>query len=212
MNPSSDIRFWDDRYRTADYVFGTDPNKFLASQAHRLTAGMRVLALADGEGRNGVWLAERGLDVLAVDASSVALTKARTLAAERGVTLEAELADLTNWDFGEDRFDAVVAIFIQFADPVLRKRVFSNIRDCLKPGGLLILQGYRPEQLEHGTGGPRKVENLYTAALLREAFSDMELLHLQEHDEVLSEGCGHAGLSALIDLVARKPLISIPSE
>lgn len=205
MTTPSGIAFWDARYRTEEFVYGTRPNAFLVSQAHRLRPGMRVLALADGEGRNGVWLAEQGLDVLAVDASSVALDKARTLATERGVTLEIELADLTSWDFGTGRFDAVVAIFIQFADPSLRAQIFSQIRDCLKPGGLLILQGYRPEQLEYGSGGPRQIENLYTAALLRESFADMQLLHLQEHDAVLAEGDGHSGLSALIDLVAQKP-------
>lgn len=205
MSTPSGITFWDDRYRTDDYVFGTRPNEFLVSQAHRLTPGMRVLALADGEGRNGVWLAEQGLDVLATDASRVALAKADALAAKRGVTLETELADLGGWDFGKNRFDVVVAIFIQFADPSLRAQMFSQIQDCLKPGGLLILQGYRPEQIEFGTGGPRQVENLYTATLLRESFADMKLLHLQEHDAVLAEGYGHSGLSALIDLVAQKP-------
>ena len=193
MSTPSGIAFWDDRYRIDDYIFGTCPNEFLVSQAHRLTPSMRVLALADGEGRNGVWLAEQGLDILAIDASRVALTKADALATERGLTLVTELADLASWDFGKSRFDVVVAIFIQFADPSLRAQMFSQIQDCLKPGGLLILQGYRPEQIEFNTGGPRQIENLYTAALLRESFADMKLLHLQEHDAALAEGHGHSG-------------------
>ena len=200
----ADIARWDARYGTDDYVFGTEPNAFLAAQAYRLTPGMSVLAVADGEGRNGVWLAERGMDVLSVDASETGLEKARNLAAARGVRLHTERADLGDWDWGAERFDAVVAIFVQFADPVLRETMFAGMQRTLKPGGLLLLQGYRPEQLEYGTGGPSDVDKLYTAELLREAFAGMELLHLHEHDSVLAEGSGHAGMSALIDLVARK--------
>ena len=205
MNNTPDINAWDTRYDTADYVFGTAPNAFLAAQAHRLAPGMTALAVADGEGRNGVWLAEQGLKVLAVDASANGLEKARKLATERGVALTTEQADLAHWDFGSERFDVVAAIFIQFAAPALRDRLFAGIRASLKPGGLLILQGYRPRQLEYGTGGPKQVENLYTAELLRDAFAGMALLHLSEHDETLDEGHGHRGLSALIDLVARQP-------
>ena len=205
MNNTPDINAWDTRYDTADYVFGTAPNAFLAAQAHRLAPGMTALAVADGEGRNGVWLAEQGLKVLAVDASANGLEKARKLATERGVALTTEQADLAHWDFGSERFDVVAAIFIQFAAPALRDRLFAGIRASLKPGGLLILQGYRPRQLEYGTGGPKQVENLYTAELLRDAFAGRALLHLSEHDETLDEGHGHRGLSALIDLVARQP-------
>ncbi|KAF1711539.1 SAM-dependent methyltransferase [Pseudoxanthomonas kalamensis DSM 18571] len=211
MNEKADTARWDQRYATDDYVFGTAPNAFLASQAFRLQPGMQALAVADGEGRNGVWLAEQGLQVLSVDASDVGLHKAAALAAARGVSLRTELADLGEWDWGRGDYDIVVAIFIQFAGPALRRRLFEGMRAALKPGGLLLLQGYRPEQLGYGTGGPKEAENLYTAELLREAFAGMDILHLHAHDSEIAEGHGHHGMSALIDLVARKPEVS-PAE
>lgn len=197
---------WDRRYAGDDYVFGTAPNAFLASEADRLAAGTSALAVADGEGRNGVWLAERGLDVLSVDASAVALAKARRLAESRGVRISTELVDLTAWDWPAEAFDAVVAIFIQFVGPAGREAIFAGMRRALKPGGLLLLQGYRPEQLAYGTGGPKAIENLYTRDLLERAFGDFEILSLREHDDEVQEGSGHSGRSALIDLVARKPV------
>jgi cyclopropane fatty-acyl-phospholipid synthase-like methyltransferase len=198
------VNIWDERYAGEDYHFGVEPNAFLLSQRSLLRSGMLCLAVADGEGRNGVWLAQQGLDVLSVDSSSVALAKARKLAQQRGVAVKFEQADLMGWAWGENRFDAVVAIFIQFSPPGLREQMFARIKRCLKPGGLLLLQGYTPRQLQYGTGGPSQAENLYTEALLREAFVDMDILHLREHDDVIREGAGHSGMSALIDLVARK--------
>lgn len=200
---SSDQAFWDARYDRPDYLFGDRPNRFLAGQADRLRAGMKALAVADGEGRNGVWLAERGLEVTTTDISPVAVHKARRLAEARGVRLDAQVADLEHWTWPTDAFDVVVAIFIQFAPPDLRARLFERIKTALRPGGLLLMQGYRPEQLQYGTGGPSQVENLYTETLLREAFADFDILALDSHDSVVSEGAGHEGVSALIDLVAR---------
>jgi len=196
---------WDERYAGEAFLFGTAPNAFLASQRHRLPAAGTALAVADGEGRNGVWLAEQGLDVLAVDASTAGLAKSRKLAQSRGVTLHHELADLAQWDFGTERFDVIAAIFIQFADPALRARIFEGMCRALKPGGVLLLEGYRPEQLGYGTGGPSEVANLYTEALLREAFMTLRIEHLACYDAEIHEGSGHDGMSALIDLVARKP-------
>ena len=196
---------WNERYAGADFLFGTAPNAFLRAEQRRLPARGSALALADGEGRNGVWLAEQGLDVLAVDASEVGLGKSRRLAAERGVSLTWELADLASWDFGHERFDVIAAIFFQFADPVLRARIFEGIRAALKPGGVLLLEGYRPEQLEYRTGGPSELAHLYTEPMLREAFADLQIEHLASYDAELDEGAGHRGMSALIDLVARKP-------
>lgn len=195
---------WDERYASEDYLFGTEPNGFLVSQRHLLKPDMSCLAVADGEGRNGVWLAQQGLQVLSVEASAVALAKAKKLAQQRGVAIDFEQADLAHWQWGENRFDVVAAIFIQFAPPALREQMFAGIRHCLKPGGLLLLQGYTPRQLEYKTGGPPVAENMYTEALLRNAFGDMEIMHLREHDDHIGEGTGHSGMSALIDLVARK--------
>jgi cyclopropane fatty-acyl-phospholipid synthase-like methyltransferase len=195
---------WEKRFSAADYVFGKAPNAFLKSQAHRLRAGQTALSVADGEGRNGVWLAEQGLDVLAIDQSSAALAKARALAQERGVKLRTELADITTWTWPTAAFDVIAAIFIQVLFPAERPAFFENLKRALKPGGLLLMQGYRPEQLTYRTGGPSDVERLYTRALLEEAFGDMAEVELREHDSTISEGTGHVGMSALIDLVARK--------
>jgi SAM-dependent methyltransferase len=199
------IAQWDTRYSGAGYLFGQAPNAFLASQTARLQPGQSALAVADGEGRNGVWLAEQGLDVLSVDASTAAQEKARHLAEVRGVRFRLELADLSEWAFPEAAFDVIAAIFIQFAAPDLRTVLFGRMKQALRPGGLLLLEGYRPEQLQYGTGGPPYVENLYTEAMLREAFGDFEILRLDSYDAVIEEGSAHKGLSALIDLVARKP-------
>jgi len=200
----SELERWETRFAAPGYVFGTAPNAFLASQAHRLRPGRKALAIADGEGRNGVWLAEQGLEVVSLDFSPKAGAKAQALAAARGVTLRVEQADLSKWVWSVEAFDVIAAIFIQFAGPKLRPKIFAGIRQALKPGGWVFVQGYRPEQLNYRTGGPDKVENLYTRAILEEAFGDFAVVELHEHDGVIREGTGHNGMSALIDLAARK--------
>ncbi len=198
------MSIWNQRYQGETFHFGTAPNAFLVSQRHLLTTGAHCLAVADGEGRNGVWLAQQGLTVHAVDNATVGLDKARRWAQTSNVDIQFEHADLLNWDWGVARYDVVVAIFIQFTPPHLRAQMFENIKQSLKPGGLLLLQGYTPRQLDYRTGGPSQLENLYTPALLRTAFADMDIRHLHEHDSILTEGTGHCGRSALIDLVAVK--------
>lgn len=202
---SATADFWDARYAVADYIFGTAPNQFLASHANLIQPSMRALAVADGEGRNSVWLAEHGAQVHAVDVSPIALNKARALAQSRGVAIQFEQADLLNWRWPEAAYDLVVAIFIQFASPAQREPVIAGIRCALKPGGVLILQGYTPKQIEFGTGGPSSVENMYTEPLLRKWFGDWQIRHLREHEDDISEGTHHHGQSALIDLIAQKP-------
>lgn len=197
---------WNQRFTDADdYLFGRTPSAFLESQKDVLPASGRALAIADGEGRNGVWLAQQGLSVVSMDFSPIGQAKARKLAAEAGVEIEAILADIFTWDWPEAEFDLIAGIFFQFADPDQRAGIFAGIRKALKPGGILILQGYRPEQVDYGTGGPPQRENMYTEELLREAFGDWEILHLHSHDSEVAEGEGHVGMSALIELVARKP-------
>jgi SAM-dependent methyltransferase len=201
----SELQRWEQRFSsTPDYWFGKAPNAFLKRQAHLLKPGWRALAIADGEGRNGVFLAECGLDVLSLDFSPTAVAKAKALAAERGVSLKAEVADLFSWDWPAAAFDVVVGIFFQFASPAQRTQLFTNIKQTLKPGGLLLIQGYRPEQITYGTGGPSQVENLYTRALLEQAFGDFTSFEIHEHDSVIAEGVGHNGMSALIDFIGRK--------
>ena len=204
MADKTEFEHWQERFSTPDYRFGKAPNAFLKSQAHLLRKGEKALAIADGEGRNGVFLAEQGLDVLSVDFSPLAQDKARKLAAERGVTLRVEQADIINWQWPAAAFDVVAAIFFQFAAPADRDKIFAGIKRALKPGGLLLMQGYTPKQLEYKTGGPSRLENLYTRALLEKAFADFAALDISEHDSVIHEGAGHGGMSALIDLVGRK--------
>lgn len=197
--------FWNGKFQGEDYFFGREANAFVQSQASLFQPGLHVLCVADGEGRNGVFVARQGARVTSVDFSAPALEKATRLADEFGVEIRTELQDLYAWKGGEGAYDIVLAIFIQFAPPEMRKLLFNNIKDMVKPGGLVVMQGYRPEQVDYKTGGPPHAENMYTSKLLREAFADFEIQHLQEHDSVISEGSGHDGLSALIDLIARRP-------
>ncbi|MDR3494845.1 MAG: class I SAM-dependent methyltransferase [Ancalomicrobiaceae bacterium] len=196
---------WESRYATPDYIFGTGPSAFLSNLRELLPQRGRALAIADGEGRNGVFLAECGLDVVSVDFSPQAQGKAVALAAARGVSIEAVTADIVAWDWPEAEFDVVAAIFFQFAEPAERAAIFANIRRSLVPGGLLLLHGYRPEQLAYGTGGPSTVENLYTRPLLEQHFGDFADLSIREYDQHLEEGSRHVGMSALIDLTGRRP-------
>jgi len=164
----------------------------------------RALAVADGEGRNGVWLAEQGLDVVSLDFSPAAQNKARALAAERGVKVVFVKADVHVWDYPQATFDVVVEIFAQFSPPADRTIKWRGMRRALKPGGLLIIQGYTPKQLQHGTGGPKQLENLYTRAMLEREFGDFRDLKIVEEERDMREGASHAGLSAVIGLTAFK--------
>ena len=198
-----EIQQWDDRFAVPDYVFGKEPNAFLVSCGGLLPASGTALAVADGEGRNGVWLARNGLDVLSLDASRVGQSKARTLAREAGVTLRFEIGDVHAWTWPEAAFDVVAAIFTQFSSPTERLAKWAGMRRALKPGGLLIIQGYTPRQLKHGTGGPKVVEQLYTRALLEESFGDLQDIRIVEEERLIDEGMGHRGMSAIIGMTAR---------
>lgn len=200
----SEFDRWEGRFAVDHYVFGTEPNAFLRAEAHRLMPGMRVLCIADGEGRNGVWLAGQGMQVTSQDFSPRAQDKVRALAAKTGATLDLMLVDITEYDWPPEAFDAVVGIFFQFLGPEARTEAFRGIRRTLRPGGLILIQGYGPKQLEYGTGGPKVAENLYTEALMRDAFGDLSECDVRSYDAEVQEGPGHAGMSALVDMVARK--------
>ncbi len=195
---------WDQRYASDEYHYGVEPNAFLVREAHRIAPGAHVLAVADGEGRNGVFLAGKGALVHAVDASPVAIEKAKRLAADRGVTLDHQQVDLLAWDWPVAAYDAVVGIFVQFVNPEDRPTFFRNMERALKPGGVLLIEGYGPGQIAYGTGGPRHAPQLYTVDLLRAAFADMQIEVLSAYDAVIEEGTAHSGMSALVDLVAIK--------
>ena len=195
---------WQKRYSVSDYVFGEEPNAFLVSKRGLLPSGARVLAVADGEGRNGVWLAEQGLDVLSLDFSPAAQSKAQALAAKRNAILAFEIGDVHEWAYPEKAFDVVVEIFTQFSTPAQRARKWAGMRRTLKPGGLLLIEGYTPRQLDYGTGGPKACENLYTRPMLESEFGDFSSIEIEVAERPLSEGAGHNGISAVIDMVAWK--------
>ncbi len=195
---------WDERYSRNDYLFGTEPTDFLRQQSSLLRPGLVGLAVADGEGRNSVFLAEQRVQTTAFDASLVAVAKARALAESRRVSVDYHVADVESWKWEREHYDLVVAIFIQFLEPQAMAMLFENMQRTLRPGGRILLHGYRPEQLEYRTGGPPVAENMYTEALLREAFEGLEIERLACYDSEIREGTGHVGRSALIDLIAKK--------
>jgi SAM-dependent methyltransferase len=196
---------WQDRYSIPDYLFGKTPNYFLASCKALLPKSGKALAVADGEARNGVWLAEQGLDVTSLDFSEAAQAKAATLAKERGVKVNLIHADVHAWDYPENTFDVVVEIFTQFSKPDERPRKWAGMRKALKPGGLLILQGYTQKQLQYGTGGPNEIERLYSRAMVEQAFGDLRDVKIVEEEREIHEGVAHGGMSAVIGLTGRKP-------
>lgn len=202
---------WSDRYREAgeEYLFGITPNRFLAHRQPLFLEGHRALSIADGEGRNSVWLAEQGLDVTAVEISPLAVKKARKLAVGHGVAVRFKTADILAADWPppayRNAFDWVIGIFIQFVGPQEQQFQFAAMKRATRPGGRILLQGYTPRQLEYRTGGPSAIENLYTSEILRQVFSEWDIEELTEYEDDISEGIGHKGRSALIGMVARKP-------
>jgi cyclopropane fatty-acyl-phospholipid synthase-like methyltransferase len=195
---------WEERYSTPDYLFGREPARFLVEHADLLRPGQTALAVADGEGRNSVFMARKGLKVTALEYAPSALRKARALADEAGVSVEFREVDVLEHDWAET-FDLVVGIFIQFVGPEARPALFEGMKQSVKPGGLILLHGYTPRQVDYGTGGPPYPENMYTEAQLRADFAGWEILECRAYEREIREGTGHAGWSALIDFVARKP-------
>ena len=200
---------WNGRYAAEGWLFGTAPNDTLAAHAALFGAGDRVLCVADGEGRNSTWLATLGCRVVAFDVSEVALRKSAALAAERGVAVERRLSGVDDWPWspadGEPPFDAIVAVFVQFATPSQRTAMFEGFARVLRPGGVLLLVGYGPLQMTYRTGGPGIPEHLYDEAMLREAFRGWRIERLVRSQRVLREGPGHDGMSDVIELIARRP-------
>lgn len=196
---------WDARFDKEEFHYGTEPAAFVTRQAWRLAPGAHLLSVAEGEGRNAVWLARQGIVVTALDGSGVALAKARRLAAEAGVSIATVQADLSQYAWPEAAQDAVLGCFIQFAGPALRDAIFAGMARALKPGGLLLLHGFALRQVANASGGPKAVEQLWSLDLLRAAFPGWQILHQADYDAELDEGPGHSGRAALVDFVARKP-------
>lgn len=197
---------WEDRYANAgSYLFGEAPAQMLVENPWMIDGAETCLCVADGEGRNSVWLARQGLTVTSFDLSPTAVERAGALAIKAGVRVNAHVSDWEGWDWSQS-FDLVVAVFVQFMGPEARVRQFKTLRQAVRPAGRLVLHGYTPEQVDLGTGGPPSRENMYTTNLLRDAFDDWRILRLAAYEREVQEGRGHSGQSALIDLVAQRPV------
>jgi SAM-dependent methyltransferase len=193
--------FWDQRYAGADYFYGTEPNAFLAEHAGLLSGP--VLSLSEGEGRNAVFLAARGLEVLGVDLSAVALEKARRLAASRGVVIQTLVADLATYEPRESTFGSVVSISAHLPSAV-RGRLYPLVERSLRPGGILLLEAYSEGQLARDTGGPKDADMLLSVAKLRREFPHLQPVLLREIEREVREGRGHTGMASVVQLVARR--------
>jgi SAM-dependent methyltransferase len=198
---------WDERYSEEDYVYGKEPNRFLVSVVTMLEPG-KTLCLAEGEGRNAVYLASLGFDVLAIDASSVGLEKARRLAEERSVTIETKQVDLADFDMGEATYENIVSMFCHL-EPALRRRVHASVVRALRPGGMFVLEAFRPEQLKHSSGGPKEPELLMSAQDVIGELAGLEMVRVGEVERRLDEGKYHQGLGSLLEIVARKPYVHV---
>ena len=193
---------WDARYSGSNFVYGTEPNEFLKQYAHRLPKG-RILSLAEGEGRNAVYLASQGYQVTGVDSSAVGLEKAQRLAQMQSVTITTIVADLAQFPIEPNSWDGVVSIFCHLpsaAKADVHKRVVAGLR----PGGCLLLEAYTPKQLAFKTGGPQNADNMPDLESLRHELSGLRLEHAVELERDIYEGEGHFGRGAVVQILAFK--------
>ncbi len=195
---------WNLRYSGEDYFYGEEPNRFLEDQRHRLHAGMAALVPADGEGRNGVWLATLGLDVHTVDNAESGVAKAQRLADQEGVAIRAEQADLFSWTWPEAAYDVIASIFFHMPSAV-RPEVHARMFRALKPGGLLILEAFHQEQLRFRSGGPKDVDLLYTEAILQTDFADARIEQVKKCRIDLDESDAHRGEAMVVRMLATRP-------
>ncbi|HEX8566241.1 MAG TPA: class I SAM-dependent methyltransferase [Pyrinomonadaceae bacterium] len=195
---------WDERYSTEDYAYGTKPNKFLKENFNHIPKG-RVLSIAEGEGRNAVFLAKQGYSVTAVDASLVGLNKARKLAEENGVVVEFIHADLAEYDLGENKWDGIVSIFCPLPSS-LRKELYKKVIAGLKQNGVFLLEAYTPDQLKHGTGGGNSADVMQTKESLRFELASLKFEHLIELERDVTEGVFHTGIGSVVQAIATKEI------
>lgn len=196
-----DSSFWDERYSSEGYMYGLKPNTFLAE--HYNILGSPVLSLAEGEGRNAVFLASRGLDVVGVDYSQVALEKANELARTQGVRIGTVHADLASFEPGEHSFGSVISISAHLPSSV-RATLYPLVEKCLKPGGILLVEAYTEAQLAYDTGGPKDPDRLMSAEKLTREFPNLEPLFVRELERDVIEGWGHKGKGAVVQFIARR--------
>jgi 2-polyprenyl-3-methyl-5-hydroxy-6-metoxy-1,4-benzoquinol methylase len=201
-----EVAYWDQLYKDAEYVYGTRPNSYLRQQAFRFHPGMKALAVGDGEGRNGVWLAEQQLDVLSVDYSPNGIAKGKQLAAQRKVRLRFECRDLLDWDWPNEEFHVVVAMYLHLVDSS-RSRIHQKIVNSLKPGGLLIIEAFHQLQAHASPQSKHNIGSFFTAAMLRQDFHELTILELMEGAVALNDGYMHQGSPNVVRLMASKPTL-----
>jgi 2-polyprenyl-3-methyl-5-hydroxy-6-metoxy-1,4-benzoquinol methylase len=193
---------WDHRYSTEEYAYGTAPNDFLKEKYNVIPKG-NILSLAEGEGRNAVFLAKQGYSVTAVDASEVGLSKAKKLAEASGVTIELVQADLAGFDIGENQWDGIVSIFCPLPS-ALRKAMHQKVVAGLKPNGVFLLEAYTPNQLKYGTGGGKSADTMTSKESLILELAGLKFIHLIELERNVVEGIYHTGLGAVVQAIASK--------
>ena len=193
--------FWDERYNADEYLYGTEANSFLVKNADLLQGP--VLSLSEGEGRNAVFLATRGLSVLGVDCSEVGLAKAQSLAKSRGVVIETAVADLAEFQPKENHFGTVVSISAHLPSTI-RHKLYPLIEKALKPDGIFLLEAYSESQLSKNTGGPKDIDMLMTVAKLRQELPNLKPILALEIERKVSEGKGHTGMASVVQYIAKK--------
>lgn len=194
---------WNEKFSGDEYSYGTEPNDFLRSVADKIKANGEVLSLCEGEGRNGVFLAQQGFKVLGVDGSNVGLEKAKQLAEKHGVKIETQVADLADYEIETGKWDAIVMIFGHLPKD-LRKTVNTKIVQGLKKGGVFILEGYSPKQLQYNTGGPKDISMLYDLEEVRSELAGLDFEIEQEIEREIIEGKGHTGNGFVVQILGRK--------
>lgn len=195
--------FWNLRYGKAEFAYGTAPNDFLVEFADRIAAGGRVLCLADGEGRNGVWLARQGFRVSSVDIAAAGMEKAQRLAAASGVAITTDVADLAHHDLGCEAWDGIVSVFAHLP-PKVRRELHARCVAALKPGGVLLYEAYGKGQLGRGTGGPPDAELLVAGEEVAQEFPGCRILHSFQGLRDVVEGSHHTGVGEVVQLVVQR--------
>tara|TARA_B100001989_G_scaffold72899_1_gene49799 strand:- start:160 stop:753 length:594 start_codon:yes stop_codon:yes gene_type:complete len=194
---------WDERYSIDDYLFGQKPAQALLRNEEYLVPCGETLLIADGEGRNSVYLAKNGFKVTSSDSSIVAQQKAKALAACQNVKVNFKLENFFDIDWSKKQYDNIIGICFQFIPPELIEEAFMGLRSATKKGGTILIHGYTPEQIHYGTGGPKDVSLMYTEATFTHSFTNSEIHLLEKYEATISEGPGHNGKSAMIDFVAK---------
>ena len=193
---------WEQRYSVDDYVYGTEPNGFLREHLSVLPMG-DALCLAEGEGRNAVFLATTGRRVSSVDLTEAGVAKTLRLALAVGVSVDAVVGDVADYDLGVDRWDAIVSIFAHMPSPV-RVDLHRRVVACLRPGGVFLLEAYTPDQIGRGTGGPGSADLMMTIEGLRSELEPLEFVYAEERERQIVEGTHHTGIGSVVQVIARK--------